>query len=76
MRLNVNLDKYSWQIPSHVGLPSNLPFQQLMTALPFIEWPALQVTFALSRELIEPVGETVPFGISGSSHGDSEYEKI
>ena len=44
-----------------------------MTALPLIEWPALQVTFTLSRELIEPGGITVPFGISGSAHGDSEH---
>ena len=52
-----------------------MPFEQVMIALPLIEWPALQVIFTLSRELIEPVGDTDPFGISGSAHGDSENEK-
>ena len=52
-----------------------MPFEQVMTALPLIKWPALQVTFALSPEPIEPVGDTAPFGICGSAHGDSENEK-
>ena len=52
-----------------------MPFEQVMPALPLIDWPALQVTFTLSPEPIEPVGDTVPFGIFGPAHGDSEHEK-